>query len=248
MTARRARRRPASRPSSHPAGRRGVAAATLLAMLVCQLPAPLALPTAANGKDRSELYPCRDRPCGCGSAAQCWAGCCCFTNAQKVAWAEANGVTLPAFVRAAAEREAVSQIPARSASSGPRAQRAEPKSEPTTAPAPHSCCGKAKPKKPEPKPSCCGTDPAACEIEAAKDEDAATGDAPAKPLCGWHAQKCRGEIAACGSLPWALRPNLYEALGVPPVAWDRPRSYEAEACGAEPPTPPPRATPAAFLS
>ena len=238
MTARRARRRPATRaacrPSSHPAGRRGVAAATLLAMLVCQLPAPLALPTAANGKDRSELYPCRDRPCGCGSAAQCWTGCCCFTNAQKVAWAEANGVTLPAFVRAAAKREAAdSEIPARSASSGPRAQRAEPK----------SCCGRLKP---EPKPSCGGGAESTCETDAAKDQ-AVEEDAPAKPLAGWLAQKCRGEIAACGALPWGLRPHVYEALGVPPVAWDRPRSSEAEACGAEPPTPPPRAAVAALL-
>lgn len=56
-------------------------------------------------KDRSEPYPCMDRPCGCVSAAQCWKQCCCFTNQQKVAWAEENRVTVPESVVAAAAQE-----------------------------------------------------------------------------------------------------------------------------------------------
>ena len=56
-------------------------------------------------KDRSQPFPCQNRPCGCRSASQCWQKCCCFTNAQKVVWAKTNRVILPDCVIAAAERE-----------------------------------------------------------------------------------------------------------------------------------------------
>src|SRR5262249_28300736 len=45
-------------------------------------------------------FPCQGRPCGCASAADCWQGdCCCFTLAEKVAWADAHGVEPPAHAR-----------------------------------------------------------------------------------------------------------------------------------------------------
>ena len=56
-------------------------------------------------KDRSKPYPCMDRPCGCASAEQCWKKCCCFTNQQKVAWAERAYVKVPEYVVFAAGRE-----------------------------------------------------------------------------------------------------------------------------------------------
>jgi hypothetical protein len=58
------------------------------------------------------------RQCGCRNADQCWKGCCCFTNRQKLTWAEQNGVRPPDFVARAA------------ASESPTAQK-------------HSCCQKA---------------------------------------------------------------------------------------------------------
>ena len=60
----------------------------------------------AAGKDASEPFPCQNRTCGCKSAKQCWKKCCCFSNAQKIAWAKANRVKPPAFVVAAAKQEA----------------------------------------------------------------------------------------------------------------------------------------------
>lgn len=57
------------------------------------------------GKDRSTPFPCQDHKCGCASAEQCWRSCCCFTNREKLTWANKHGVTPPAFVLAAAERE-----------------------------------------------------------------------------------------------------------------------------------------------
>lgn len=40
-------------------------------------------------------YPCQGGTCGCRSASQCWRSCCCFTDAQKLAWAEEHHVTPP---------------------------------------------------------------------------------------------------------------------------------------------------------
>src|SRR5689334_21846051 len=66
------------------------------------LPVPQVVFTA---KDRRQPFPCLDRRCGCMSADQCWRGCCCFTNREKVAWAAQRGVTPPEFVVRLAARE-----------------------------------------------------------------------------------------------------------------------------------------------
>jgi hypothetical protein len=46
-----------------------------------------------------------DHPCGCHDADECWAGCCCMTDAEKLLWCAAKGVEPPSFVRRNAERE-----------------------------------------------------------------------------------------------------------------------------------------------
>ena len=80
---------------------------SLLMVLPVSLPGTtLEGPLNSLGKDTSAPFPCQTRACGCQSAKQCWKKCCCFTNAQKVAWAKANRVKLPTFVVAAAKREA----------------------------------------------------------------------------------------------------------------------------------------------
>ncbi len=79
-----------------------------VAFVLCAvlLPMPISL-RSSDGveKDLSQPFPCQNRPCGCRSAEQCWKKCCCFTNSQKVAWANANGVDLPDYVLAAAKKE-----------------------------------------------------------------------------------------------------------------------------------------------
>ena len=62
------------------------------------LPSP-AYVARLMGQVSGERYPCEDCRCGCVSARQCWTGCCCSTVEQKVAWAKANGVEVPAYVR-----------------------------------------------------------------------------------------------------------------------------------------------------
>lgn len=67
--------------------------------------AGMSLPCPAATRS-GERYPCEHCRCGCQSAEQCWTDCCCFTNQQKVEWAQQNGAAVPEFVVAAAEREA----------------------------------------------------------------------------------------------------------------------------------------------
>ena len=66
----------------------------------------IALPCSVAAAGSTERYPCEKCGCGCRSAEQCWAQCCCFTNQQKIAWARQHGVAVPEFVVAAAKREA----------------------------------------------------------------------------------------------------------------------------------------------
>ena len=56
-------------------------------------------------KDRSTPYPCMDRPCGCVTAEQCFANCCCNTPAETLAWAKAHKVE-PAVIAALQRRAA----------------------------------------------------------------------------------------------------------------------------------------------
>lgn len=44
------------------------------------------------GKDRSQPFPCIDKACGCATAAQCFASCCCHTPAERLAWAKLHRV------------------------------------------------------------------------------------------------------------------------------------------------------------
>ena len=66
----------------------------------------LGVPLSSSRAPRSgAAFPCQDCVCGCPDAETCWRDCCCFTNVQKVVWAEKNGVKVPIFVVTAARRE-----------------------------------------------------------------------------------------------------------------------------------------------
>lgn len=56
------------------------------------LPMPRVL---AGAKDTSQPFPCMYGSCGCASAGQCWASCCCHTKAELLAWAEEHQITPP---------------------------------------------------------------------------------------------------------------------------------------------------------
>jgi hypothetical protein len=56
-------------------------------------------------KDRSNPFPCMDKPCGCVTAEQCFSNCCCNTPAETLAWAKAHDVE-PAVIAALQRRAA----------------------------------------------------------------------------------------------------------------------------------------------
>ncbi len=111
--------------------RRQVTAELVLAALVfTSLGLAVPLPVTRSS---SEPYPCKNCSCGCVNAEVCWRDCCCFTQKQKLAWAEINGVIPPAFVFAAVEKPSCCQ----------------------KEPALPSCCAKRVAKSCHSKPSCC---------------------------------------------------------------------------------------------
>lgn len=119
----------------------------LYGLVASGLPLPLpSRPADANAtekladKDRSQPFPCMDKPCGCGTAEQCFTNCCCHTLAERLAWAKARGLE-PAVLAALARRVAVVAVAA-----------AEP---------PVGSCCSATPKI----PSRCDLPPACCQEE-----------------------------------------------------------------------------------
>lgn len=102
---------------SWPGVRRGIALIALLNYLALAVGLPLpscSYAATVNADGSLVLHPCSGHRCGCGSAEQCWKSCCCFSPAEKLAWARRNGVTPPAFVMAEPEsRPTVSRSPVR---------------------------------------------------------------------------------------------------------------------------------------
>lgn len=74
-------------------------AVALAAYLFAIVGFPVPLP--AKKRDARAPFPCQDHHCGCHSAEQCWQSCCCFTPAQRLAWAKKHNVQIPADVRTA---------------------------------------------------------------------------------------------------------------------------------------------------
>jgi hypothetical protein len=86
--------------------RQAIAVLAMVGLLVATVGIPVLRPVRGpGGKDLSQPFPCMHSVCGCHSAAACWQGCCCHTNREKLAWADANGVVPPEYVVAAASLE-----------------------------------------------------------------------------------------------------------------------------------------------
>lgn len=68
---------------------------TAVAVAIATLGIPLPVPMV---KDLAQAFPCMNCGCGCVNADMCWRQCCCYTNAEKLAWASQHGVQVPEFV------------------------------------------------------------------------------------------------------------------------------------------------------
>ena len=116
------------------------------ALVASGLPLPLGSVAPAGGsaaakrlagKDRSQPFPCMDRPCGCATAKQCFADCCCHTPAERLAWAKAHGIE--PGVLAALERRVAAEATAEAGGCCS-----------TRKAAPSCCASQAAPKLPAP--------------------------------------------------------------------------------------------------
>jgi hypothetical protein len=103
-----------------------VAAIALAAYLVTTVGLPL---PAYVTKQSGVPFPCQHHACGCATAKQCWEHCCCYSAAEKLAWAREHHVEPPAHL--VAEVAAIEADPVLSAA---KCQAA----------CSHSCCAEHK--------------------------------------------------------------------------------------------------------
>lgn len=183
-----------------------------------------------RGKDQSQPFPCQNRPCGCASAEQCWKQCCCFTNAEKLVWAKANGVTPPQFVVDAAVAESSTKVVKDEASSKKPCPHC---TKSTTCEHSHSCHPSSS------QSECCST--SGCDHQHQGQEQAQTEEDSTRFVIGIEMMKCRGQGFFWNSLPWAVIPVCRVPEFRPePASWDRPVSIASGSIAAEPPEPPPK--------
>jgi hypothetical protein len=117
----------------------------IYALLTSGLPLPLVATAPSEGspaarhlaaKDRSQPFPCMDKPCGCATAEQCFTNCCCHTPAETLAWARSH--RLAPHILAALERRAGADRSAPDAGSCCAAKAIGPLAKP-------ACCSAVKP-------------------------------------------------------------------------------------------------------
>jgi hypothetical protein len=200
--------------------RRGISAALLAAFVV--VAAGIPLPVANHPVNIGERFPCESCGCGCDSAEHCWRHCCCHTLAERLAWAEENGIKPPDFALDAAALAGLD-------SGGRPLDRKVVK----------VVLEKAT-------PTCCHSKAGCCKTSTTEHTCCASHDKPptkvkkANVIVAWRALGCRGQslnwLAAVPTLI-SVEPQLADQLAL--VAWLGPHS--SEIAGGVPlvPTPPP---------
>lgn len=186
----------------------------LVGMCSVLLPFPVSVvsPTKTDtDKDRSQPFPCLNRPCGCRSAEECWKKCCCFTSVQKVAWAKENCVTTPQFVFSAAAKDQFGNAQIVSDDSARLASTSKDKSAPC-------CCAKKENRK------------ATCSSESAFTRDKSTDQRVLEGITKFSRQtkwvlelkaaECQGENVFWMTLAAAIIPAWPAFLAAGPLAGD----------------------------
>lgn len=153
---------------------RSTAMVSILIFLVSSVGIPL---PALVKKDRSVPFPCMDRACGCRSAAECKKHCCCFSNAEKSAWARRRGLdpaTVATVEPAREDRANVSDVTSAEVSS-----------------CQSDCCAKAD--KPIARPACphCRQSKTAPSIPQAKSSEE-TSQGTVDVIIASFERKCQG--------------------------------------------------------
>jgi hypothetical protein len=68
-----------------------------LACVAALLAATIGIPLPQTSSRDGAPYPCQHHACGCRTAEKCWRSCCCFSSAEKLAWARRNNIEPPAY-------------------------------------------------------------------------------------------------------------------------------------------------------
>ncbi len=208
---------------SKPTMRRAVSLLVLVAVCAAAVPIPLGV-IYREAKDISEPFPCQHCSCGCKNAEQCWINCCCFTPAQKIAWAKENGVTPPWY--AAKVEQTKAKTPAATC-------------EKCTAARPPACAHCASTETPQ--SACCAAKGNDCRESSSQVESAQAEPEPTIVL-SIMALRCKGAANLYTHLPWAIvHPILNERWTIevlgrcsPPLAIEPARVFLV------PDIPPPR--------
>jgi hypothetical protein len=209
------------------------AAVALFAYLAAAIGLPLPATSVAR-KDRSQPFPCQDHVCGCQTAEECWASCCCFSPEERWAWAAAHNVQPPEY----AERPAVQ---------GWRTTRLRDR-EGETAATDSTCYG----HKHAAHGSCCSKtesaqSPTCCHRDSAAEESSATFAPTDKPLAvhwalGMSRLRCKGlTVLWVGNGAVLLPPAADSKTSSLPLLGRLPyRDRFPYRVNRTPPTPPPR--------
>ena len=232
--------------------RRLLSLVVFLGICAMVVPLPVAIKQQEpSEKDSSEPFPCQNRPCGCRSAEQCWKKCCCFNNAQKVAWAKANNVKVPEFVLVAATNETEDAANPEVCSSTVSHKRQSSTAKHTV-----SCEHCAKKSVAAVKPSCCkkagasssdDTSVAAkqgsCDSSLASEKNSADVKfKPSKWVLAICSAECQGQGPHAFCFPTSIVPERI-ALVMPTVAEIETVPLESERlqqASLRPPLPPPK--------
>lgn len=173
-------------------------------------------------KDSSQPFPCQSCPCGCKTAEQCWTNCSCFTPAERLAWAEKNGVTPPTYAQKPLSDEKVTDNKPNGSKVGEDwAQANSTCCEPRKA-----CCEKhasktvSNPKTiGSSKPDCCAATKSkscgsCCQTAKADKVESRTmsNSSKRKVVLSMFALKCQGKSSAFTLLPWTILATIQKVV------------------------------------
>jgi len=194
----------------------------LVAYIVVAAGVPL--PSASRPAKSGERYPCEACRCGCDSAEHCWRNCCCHTLAERLAWAENNGVKPPDF---ALEAATVAGLDSGGRPLSGKVVKVAMVAQPAT-----SSCGRSK-------ASCCksSTNEHTCCLSHNKPP---TDAKAAKFLVAWRALGCHGQsLNWLAAVPTLVSVDLKLSDQLPLIAWLGPVVSDAAQSVAAPPMLPP---------
>ena len=196
---------------------------TTFLVLLCFCTATIPIPIATFDlldKDSSQPFPCQKCPCGCKTAEQCWTNCCCFTPAERFAWAEKNGVTPPSYAQRPARDEKVLD----KKQNAPKVGEGPALAKSTCCEPRKACCEKHVNKKvlnpktigPTKSDCCASTESKSCGswCQAAKVDKAESktfsNSTKRKVVLSMFALKCQGKSSAFTLLPWTILTKTHE--------------------------------------